>query len=91
MKIANGKPFPARDVYQFHTHPKPKKREEKGFHSKENCAIGVGENIWHQIVNLKMLSVIMQKSWTYCESMQERANTDRMSRQAIEGSSLLGR
>ena len=35
MKIANGKPFPARDVYQFHTHPKPTKEKKKVFIPKK--------------------------------------------------------
>ena len=35
MKIANGKPFPARDVYRFHTHPKPKKEKKKIFIPKK--------------------------------------------------------
>ena len=35
MKIANGKPFPTRDVYQFHTHPKPTKGKEKVFIPKK--------------------------------------------------------
>ena len=51
MKIANGKPFPEIDVYQFHTHPKPTKGKKKVFIPKKLCDIGVGKNIWHQIVN----------------------------------------
>ena len=39
VKIANGKPFPARDVYQFHTHPKPNKGKQKIFTPKKRCML----------------------------------------------------
>ena len=35
MKIANGKPFPAKDMYQFRTHPKPTKGKKKVFTPKK--------------------------------------------------------
>ena len=35
MKIANGKPFPAKDVYQFRIHPKSTKGKKKVFTPKK--------------------------------------------------------
>ena len=39
MKIANRKPFPARGVYQFHTHPKPKKGKKRFSFQRKLCVM----------------------------------------------------
>ena len=79
MNTANGKPFPAKDVYQFHTHPKPTKGKKKVFIPKKIvCYRGGGEHLAPDCKFKNAECHICKKSWTYFESMQEKANIDRI-------------
>ena len=79
MKIAYGKPFPARDVYQFHTHPKPKKGKKNVFTPKKIvCYWSGGEHLAPDCKFKNTECHICKNFWTYRESMQEKANTDRI-------------